>query len=418
MSEFRMPSLGADMESGTLVEWNIQPGDRVERGQIVCVVETQKGAIDVEVWETGTVERLVAEEGQKVPVGEVLAVILAEGEKAEDKKAEGEKAQGEAAGREAPAEHPIPEAPQAPSPRAPDLSPPPTTAAPDVAAGERLRISPAARKRAAELDLDPAGVRGSGVGGSITLEDIERATRPAAEKQAAPSSRVSTTDTHAAMRQAIAAAMARSKREIPHYYLGNTLCVEPAMAWLEAHNAERPVAERLIFPVLQLRAVALALEAVPELNGWYRDDAFQPAEGVHPGVAIALRGGGLVAPALHDADRLAPDAMMAALRDLLTRARQDRLRSSELTAAGLTVTNLGDLGVESVQGVIYPPQVALVGFGRIAERPWVRDGQVVAARCLHASLAADHRVTDGALGARFLTRLTDLLTEPERLWPT
>ncbi|MDW7747641.1 2-oxo acid dehydrogenase subunit E2, partial [Halomonas sp.] len=238
----------------------------------------------------------------------------------------------------------------------------------------------------------------------------------AKERQAAPSERAA--DAHAAMRQAIAAAMARSKREIPHYYLGNTLCVEPALDWLEAHNAERPVAERLIFPVLQLRAVALALEAVPALNGWFVDDAFQPAEGVHPGVAIALRGGGLVAPALHDADRLAPDAMMAALRDLLTRARQDRLRSSELTAAGLTVTNLGDLGVESVQGVIYPPQVALVGFGRIAERPWVRDGQVVAARCLHATLAADHRVTNGALGARFLTRLTDLLTEPECLWPT
>lgn len=411
MSEFRMPSLGADMESGTLVEWNIRPGERVERGQIVCVVETQKGAIDVEIWETGTVERLVAEEGQKVPVGEVLAVILGEGEKAE-----GEKAEGEPAGRETPAEPSIPEAPQPPSPQAPGLAPP-VTATPEVASsGGRLRISPAARKRAAELGLDPAGVRGSGVDGSITLEDIEHAAKagePAASAQAAP-----TTDAHAAMRQAIAAAMARSKREIPHYYLGHTLCVEPALAWLEAHNAERPVAERLIFPVLQLRAVALALEAVPALNGWYRDDAFQPAEGVHLGVAIALRGGGLVAPALHDADRLAPDAMMAALRDLLTRARKDRLRSSELTAASLTVTNLGDLGVESVQGVIYPPQVALVGFGRISERPWVRDGQVVAARCLHVSLAADHRVTDGALGARFLTRLTDLLTEPERLWPT
>ncbi|MDI5919811.1 dihydrolipoamide acetyltransferase family protein [Halomonas sp. LR5S13] len=410
MSEFRMPSLGADMESGTLVEWNIRPGERVERGQIVCVVETQKGAIDVEIWETGTVERLVAEEGQKVPVGEVLAVILGDGEKDEGGKAEDD-------GRETPAERPTPEASQAPSPRAPDLSPPPTTATPDVASsGVRLRISPAARRRAAELGLDPAGVNSSGIDGSITLEDIERAAQAAQGGQSTRA--VATTDAHAAMRQAIATAMARSKREIPHYYLGNTLCVEPALAWLETHNAERPVTERLIFPVLQLRAVALALEAVPELNGWFVDDAFQPAEGVHLGVAIALRGGGLVAPALHDADRLAPDVMMAALRDLLTRARKDRLRSSELTAAGLTVTNLGDLGVESVQGVIYPPQVALVGFGRIAERPWVRDGQVVAARCLHASLAADHRVTDGALGARFLTRLTDLLTEPERLWPT
>ncbi|MCL7939701.1 2-oxo acid dehydrogenase subunit E2 [Halomonas sp. ATCH28] len=405
MSEFRMPSLGADMESGTLVEWNIRPGERVERGQIVCVVETQKGAIDVEVWEAGTVERLVAEEGQKVPVGEVLAVIRPEGEKAE----------GEEIGQETPAERPAPEGPRSTGPTTP-----PAAATPSLATtGGRLRISPAARKRAAELGLDPAGVSGSGAGGSITLEDIERAARSAEGEQAAPSARpVPKAGTHAAMRQAIAAAMARSKREIPHYYLGNTLCVEPALAWLEAHNAQRPVAERLIFPVLQLRAVALALEAVPALNGWYRDDTFQPAEGVHLGVAIALRGGGLVAPALHDADRLAPDAMMAALRDLLTRAREDRLRSSELTAAGLTVTNLGDLGVESVQGVIYPPQVALVGFGRIAERAWVRDGKVVAARCLHASLAADHRVTDGALGASFLTRLTDLLTEPERLWPS
>ncbi|MFO7648565.1 dihydrolipoamide acetyltransferase family protein [Halomonas campaniensis] len=397
MSEFRMPSLGADMESGTLVEWLIRPGERVERGQVVAVVETQKGAIDVEIWEAGSVERLVAEEGQKVPVGEVLALIRGE---------------DEATGRQVPADRHTLEAS-----RAPDLSPPPARAIPETpAAGERLRISPAARKRAAELGLDPAGVSGSGVGGSVTLDDIARA---AEAGEPAPSARTApTTDAHAAMRQAIAAAMARSKREIPHYYLGHTLCVEPALAWLEAHNAERPVAERLIFPVLQLRAVALALEAVPELNGWYRDGAFQPAEGVHLGVAIALRGGGLVAPALHDTDRLSPDAMMTALRDLLTRARQDRLRSSELTAAGLTVTNLGDLGVESVQGVIYPPQVALVGFGCLVERPWVRDGQVVAARCLHASLAADHRVSDGAIGARFLRQLTDHLQEPERLWPT
>ncbi|MDR9438762.1 MAG: 2-oxo acid dehydrogenase subunit E2, partial [Halomonas sp.] len=268
-------------------------------------------------------------EGQKVPVGEVLAVIRGEGEKGE----------GEDAGQEASVERPTPAAPQPPSPRAPDRSPPPTPAAPQATtAGGRLRISPAARKRAAELGLDPATVSGSGADGSITLDDIEGASRAAKDGPTAPSSRgTSASDAHAAMRKAIAAGMARSKREIPHYYLGNTFCVEPALAWLEAHNAERPVAGRLIFPVLQLRAVALALQAVPELNGWYRDGAFQPAEGVHLGVAIALHGGGLVAPALHDADRLSPDAMMAALRDLLTRARQDRLRSSELTAAVVTI---------------------------------------------------------------------------------
>lgn len=394
MSEFRMPSLGADMERGTLVEWNVRPGDRVERGQVVCVVETQKGAIDVEVWESGTVARLVVEEGRQVPVGEVLAVIRAEDDNADSETARDESIESEATAA--------------------------ATAPGTATAGERRRISPAARKRAAELGIDPASVNGSGPGGAITLADIEQAdVEPAAAPapEAPAGHPAAGHDAHAAMRQAIAAAMARSKREIPHYYLGQTLCVESALEWLEAHNAKRSVAERLIFPVLQLRAVAMALQEVPTLNGWFIDGAFRPAEGVHLGVAIALRGGGLVAPALHDADRLAPDAMMAALRDLLTRARQDRLRSSELTDAGLTVTNLGDLGVESVQGVITPPQVALVGFGRVAERPWVRDGRVVAARCLHATLAADHRVTDGAIGARFLARLTDLLTEPDRLWP-
>ncbi|RTR01108.1 dihydrolipoamide acetyltransferase family protein [Halomonas nitroreducens] len=387
MSDFRMPALGADMESGTLAEWHIQPGERVERGQVVCVVETQKGAIEVEIWQSGTVERLVAEPGDRVPVGEVLAVLRGEDDTV-----------GETPPRPSPAAPPT-----ARSRRPADLPPVGAPAAP-----LRRRVSPAARRRAAALGVDPASVSGSGPGGTITLEDIEQA--------AATSGPAAAGDDRDAMRQAIAAAMSRANREIPHYYLGHWLCVEPALAWLATHNARRPVAERLIFPVLQLRAVAMALHEVPDLNGWYLDGAFRPAQGIHLGVAIALRGGGLVAPALRDADVLAPDAMMAALGDLLTRARAGQLRSSEMSDTGLTVTNLGDLGVDSVQGVITPPQVALVGFGRVSERPWVRDGQVVAARCVHASLAADHRVTDGAIGARFLARLTDFLQEPERLW--
>ncbi|HRP74190.1 MAG TPA: dihydrolipoamide acetyltransferase family protein [Rhodocyclaceae bacterium] len=424
MTEFLMPSLGADMEEGTFLEWLVKPGEKVSRGQVVCVVETQKGAVDVEIWESGIVDSLVAAPGQVIPVGGVMALIRGESEtakgggevhKAIPKRADkgkakkGDEAPRRRAGSKAEGRGRAATAEGAPTP--------------DV--GRRIRISPAARKRALELGVDLAEVTATGPGGVVCLADVERTGAPMTRSDtgAVAKSRTRSTESAAdaesrrlAMREAIATAMARSNREIPHYYLGTSINVEPALKWLEKHNAGLPVAERLLFALMQLRAVAMALRDVPTLNGWMIDDAFRQTEAVHLGVAISLRGGGLVAPALRDADTLGSAQMMAALRDLLQRARTGQLRSSELTDTGITITNLGDLGVESVYGVIYPPQVALVGFGRVMDRPWVDDGKVVAARCVHTTLAADHRVTDGAVGARFLGRLTDLLQEPESLW--
>lgn len=415
MIEFTMPSLGADMEDGTFVEWLVQPGDTVERGQVVCVVETQKGAVDVEIWTPGVVAALIAEPGQTIAVGGVLARIRAEAEA--PAAATASDTTGEGASREARA-----------APVARELAKTTPTTAP---AGARQRITPAARRRAAELGIDPGALSGRGADGAVTLADVEHAagagrTAPAAEPgparesivpAAAPALPSATTDARkAAMRDAIAAAMSRSNRDIPHYYLAATLDVEPALKWLESHNAALPVAARVIFPVLQLRAVAQALRDVPALNGWYEDGAFRAADGVNVGVAIALRGGGLMVPALRDADSLEIGDMMARLADLLRRARSGQLRSSELTDASITVTNLGDLGVESVYGVIYPPQVALVGFGRVTERAWARDGRLYATRCLTVTLAADHRASDGAIGARFLSRIVERLEQPESLW--
>ena len=217
------------------------------------------------------------------------------------------------------------------------------------------------------------------------------------------------------MRQAIAAAMARSKREIPHYYLAETVPLARALAWLAAHNAAHPLAERLLAAVLLVKAVALALAEAPELNGHYEAGRFRPSAAVHAGIAIALRGGGLVAPALHDVAAKPLPQLMRELADLVQRCRAGRLRSSELSDATITVTNLGDLGAESVFGVIYPPQVALVGFGRIGDRPWVEDGRIVAQPVAQASLAADHRVSDGQRGARFLAALAERLQQPEAL---
>lgn len=414
MIEFTMPSLGADMADGTFVEWLVEPGDTVERGQVVCVVETQKGAVDVEIWTPGVVEALIAEPGQTIPVGGVLARIRAKAE------APAAAAASDTTGGDA-----YHQARSAPVAR--ELA----KTRPTVPAAARQRITPAARRRAAELGIDPGVLTGRGADGAVTLADVERAAetgrtaptaRPAPIREAIvapaePAPPSAPADARkAAIRDAIAAAMSRSNRDIPHYYLAATLDVEPALKWLEVHNSTLPVAERVIFPVLQLRAVAQALRDVPALNGWYEDDTFRAAEGVHVGVAIALRGGGLMVPALRDADSLAIGDMMARLADLLRRARSGQLRSSELTDASITVTNLGDLGVESVFGVIYPPQVALVGFGRVTERPWAQDGRLYATRCLNVTLSADHRASDGAIGARFLSRIVERLEHPESLW--
>jgi pyruvate dehydrogenase E2 component (dihydrolipoamide acetyltransferase) len=386
MGEFRMPSLGADMEAGTLVEWLKRPGDRVNRGDIVAVVETQKGAIEVDIFEEGVIERWLVEPGTTVPVGTPLALI---------------------AGTE-----PSPSVRVSKVAAVPAALPPmaPSSVEQSPAAG-RARVSPAARRLAAERGVSLDRLTGSGPGGAIVRADIERAA--AAEPLACPT--VTKRPDLAEMRRAIAAAMARSNREIPHYYLSTTVDLSRSLAWLEAANATRPPAQRLLLAALLLKAVALAISEAPEFNGFFTAEGFQPGAGIHVGTAIAIRGGGLVAPAIRDADKLSLDDLMAQLRDLVARARGGALRSSELSDPTITVTNLGERSVETVFGVIYPPQVALVGFGMPVERPWAVSGEVVARRVLTATLAADHRASDGHRGALFLADIDHRLQSPETL---
>jgi pyruvate dehydrogenase E2 component (dihydrolipoamide acetyltransferase) len=217
------------------------------------------------------------------------------------------------------------------------------------------------------------------------------------------------------MRTAIAAAMSRAKREIPHYYLSTTIDMSATLGWLRAENERRSVADRLLMIAVLVKAVATALREVPELNGHWIDGAFRAGTGIHIGCAIALRGGGLVAPAVHDADRKDVSALMREVSDLVARARAGSLKSSELSDATITITNLGDQGVDAGFGIIYPPQVALVGFGRILERPWVVAGAIEPRATLTATLSADHRASDGHRGGLFLTALDRLLQKPEHL---
>lgn len=203
--------------------------------------------------------------------------------------------------------------------------------------------------------------------------------------------------------------------KIPHYYLETSIDMQRALGWLQEENVRRPVTERLLPAVLLLKAVALAVHAVPELNGFWIDDQLQPSDAIHLGVAISLRTGGLVTPAIHDTDLKGLDELSAAMRDLVQRARSGGLRSSELSDPTLTVTNVGDLGAEKVFGVIYPPQVALVGFGATVQRPWAVDGMLGVRPIVTATLAGDHRATDGHRGSRFLAVMNRLLQQPEAL---
>lgn len=434
MSDFRMPSLGADMTHGTLLEWMVKPGDQVKRGDIVAVVDTEKAAIQVEVFESGVVEELLVDAGAKVPVGTVLARIeplgtpLVPPTPVERPPSPGARVKASPAARVLAQERGVDlgtihgTGPDGAIVRE-DIEAaavPGAVAAPAAPAAEPApsKISPLARRIADDLHVDVTRIRGSGSGGTITKADVERAAAArerAVEPSAAQPPEAPTPDRHVAMRQAIAAAVSRSKREIPHYYLGARIDMSRALTWLEAANRERPVPDRLLPAALLLKATASALGKFPEFNGFWVDGGFRPGDGVHLGVAVFLRGGGLIAPAIMHADGKTVSELMTALADLVRRARSEGLRGTELTSATFTVTNLGDRGTDTVFGVIYPPQVAILGFGRIAEQPWAEEGMLAARPVVHVSLAADHRASDGHRGSLFLAEIDRLLQRPEDL---
>ncbi|MFJ6565700.1 dihydrolipoamide acetyltransferase family protein [Streptomyces sp. NPDC091412] len=526
MAAFTMPSLGADMDEGVLREWLVTPGDQVHKGDVVAVVETDKAAIEVECFESGTVGRLLVPPGTRVAVGTPLAVI--EGEAAPGVRASAPEAPATAGadavppmaaepvgghlpqktptradtGGEPVSRHERPEPPRKVARESRPVQEPVRTGSRDeparqlvrstgssasqpprelcaggdsvIGAGPlvrhlavlrgvdltalhgtgpggritrtdvehaspprapRVRATPYARRLAHDLGIDLTAVRGTGEGGAVRAADVRTATRagtrrPKGNGPERPSRRRRDGEQRAhatvptgtgpeqrtdAMRRAIADLMSRSKREIPHYYLSTTIDLKAAGDWLRRINRGRPPAGRLAPAALLLKAAAAATHEVPGLNGYWQNDRFVPGSEVNLGVAVSLRQGGLLAPVIHRADTLPPDALMARLKDLVQRARRGRLRGSETTGATLTVTSLGDLGVETVFGVIHPPQVALVGFGAVVERPWASDGMLGVRPVVTATLAADHRASDGAVGARYLTAIGRLLQKPEEL---
>ncbi len=391
MSEFKMPSLGADMESAVLMEWLVKEGDTVTKGQVIAEVETSKGVIEIEVFEDGVVEKLLVEEETECAVGTPLAMIRSEGGSLEKEAAPEEKVT---------IQEPMNTASETKEP----LTVFETQTKEQEHSYERVKVSPAARKKAAEMGID-LNTLASKKEGAVHLKDVESI--PAKEEERAP--------VLSGMRQAIAKAMSRSNAEIPHYYLSVSINMTPALAWLETMNAQRSIQERILPAALLIRAVVRALEEVPELNGYWQHDNHLISKSINPGIAIALRKGGLITPALVNAQEMDLDMTMRALDDLITRTRSNKLRGSEMSEQTITITNLGDLGVERVYGVIYPPQVAIVGLGRIVDSPWAEGDALCVRKVMQATLAGDHRATDGRTGALFLERLNQILQRPEEL---
>lgn len=402
MSDFSMPSMGADMDSGKLVEWKVKPGDRVKKGQVIAAVETSKSVLDVEVFEDGVVEELYVERGTNVDVGEPLARI---GGGSRVGKREYQAAEKEQTKPKTKARSDTKTTPEKPPMKETAVAP----VAAKPGAESRVPASPAARRKAREAGIALAELRGSGPGGAVVLSDLQGVqpvkldTRPV------------TGFDRTQMRAAIAAAMSRAKREIPHYYLANTVDLHAAEQWLTDYNEHQPPESRLLLSALFMKATALALARYSELNGHYTEGGFTAANQVNLGMAVHLRGGGLVAPAILDADLLTLPELMHQLRDLVRRARGGGLRASEMAGGSATVTALGDRGVNTVYGVIYPPQVAMIGIGRAHRRPLAVNDGIAVRLAVNITLAADHRVCDGHLGALFLNEIEQRLQQPEAL---
>ncbi|ADN08608.1 dihydrolipoamide acetyltransferase family protein [Sulfurimonas autotrophica] len=384
MSTFVMPSLGADMESAVLMEWKVKEGDKVKKGDIIAEVETSKGVIEIEVFEDGIVEKLLVEPETECKVGDPIALIHSDNENSSEK-------------TEQKVSQKIPKIKE-------EIKKEISQVKEDSAEEKRIKISPAARKKAKELGVNLEELS-SHIKGKIQLSDIEKAVKKTQN----------TSFSSDGMRQAIAKAMSRSNAEIPHYYLSTSINMTPALQWLKELNAKRSINERILPAALMIRAVVSALKKVPELNGFWKDNAPQISDAINPGIAIALRKSGLITPAILNTQQMNLDDVMKSLSDLITRTRSGKLKGSEMTQQTVTITNLGDLGVESVLGVIYPPQVAIVGIGRIIDKPWAENDMLSVRKVVQVTLAGDHRATDGRTGAQFLDKLDKILQKPEEL---
>lgn len=392
MAEVIMPKMGDAMTQGKVLSWRKRHGDRVEKGEVLVEIETDKVNVELEAEASGVLH-IAVPEGQVVPVGQVIAYI--DGQPAE-----------------APA--PAPEAAPPTAPAAPAAQPSPP-APPPEAPPARVKASPLARRIASEHGVDLSQVRGTGPGGRIVERDVlayleRRAAPPRAEAEAeyedVPPSR---------MRQAIARVVTHSKQHVPHFYVTAEVDLFRALELREQLQEALGEEGRVTVNDLVLKATALALRNHPDLNAHVLDDGtLRRFRRVHLGIMVATPDG-LIAPVLRDADRLPLLQLAREARRLIEGTHAKRLRQEEYTGATFSVSNLGMYDVVNFVAIINPPQAGILAVGRAQDRPVVRSGQVVVRPVLQLTVSADHRVTDGVGAAQFLVEVKRLLENPVRL---
>lgn len=426
MGEVTMPRLSDTMSEGTVGRWLKRPGDPVTAGEVIAEIETDKATMELEAFESGTLQQILVPEGKTAPIGEVIAII----------------ATGPVA--DAPTPPPAASTPNTammPS-SSPISSPAPTSPAPVAitpsAADEngRLLASPLARRLAEELGVDLRQVRGTGPGGRIIKENVEEFAaqmkagdqRPAASPPPAPTpvapptpapvpaSALSGAEALGRMRRAIARAMSEAKPGVPHIYLTIEIDMDAAMALREQLAAD---GVRVSVTDLVVKAAAKALVKVPALNASYSLTADgQPGivrhQHIHIGVAVALDDG-LVAPVVRDADKKSLEVIGAEIRDMALRARSGKIKQQELEGATFQVSNLGMYGITDFVSIISVPQAASLAVGAVRKAPVVKHDQIVAGQVMMVTLSADHRIVDGAVAARYLQELKTLLEHPLRV---
>ncbi len=409
-----MPALSPTMTEGTLARWLKTEGDAVEPGDIVAEVETDKATMEVEAVDEGVLGRILVAEGtESVAINTPIAVLLGEGEDAAAIEAPQPAAP-------APAAAPPPAVPAAAAqPAAPAVAPPPVT--PAEPAG-RIFASPLARRMAAQAGLDLATLTGSGPRGRIVKRDIETAlaAAPAPAPQAAPPAAAPpaaapegaavTEVPNSGMRRTIARRLAESKQTVPHFYLTIDCEIDALLDIRKDLNA-RAGGHKLSVNDFVVRATALALRAVPEANATWTEAATLRYDTVDVAVAVAVDGG-LVTPVVRNADAKGLAAISAEMADFAARARDGKLLPEEYRGGGFSVSNLGMYGIREFAAVINPPQAGILAVGAGEQRPVVKDGALAVATVMSCTLSGDHRVIDGAIGARFLAAFKGYAEDP------
>ncbi|HJP41626.1 MAG TPA: dihydrolipoamide acetyltransferase family protein [Dehalococcoidia bacterium] len=425
-TEVTMPQMGADMTEGTVVRWLKQVGDTVTRGELIAEIETDKATVELEAFEEGTLLKHLAPEGETVPVGEVIALLGEESEMAPD------------------IERTVPAPVPAHRPSSPGTSaavheaeghaparalPSPVPRSVPTPDGDRIRISPVARRIALESGVDVRSLSGTGPDGRILRRDVEQALagpaadsstsgsrgasedEPPSEPEASPDSEVVALTR---MRQAIARRMAQSKQQQPHYYLTLDIDMTAALAFREQFNSAASDGQRASINDLVIKACAVALSRHGKFNAEFRETEVLLHRAINIAIGIALEDG-LIAPAIIDCGSKTLGQIAESSKGLVERAKDGKLRAEEYGGATFTITNLGAYSVEALIGIINPPQAAILGVGTVLDKAVVRDGSIVARKVMKVVLSADHRVTDGAEGAVFISEIRSTLENPAGL---